>query len=631
MGFKIWGSHLAKSLLLGLICFLFIASFTRCGQGSPGPSSSPSVTSVSLDFGTGIVNNNTYALSSTVSASMTLTPSCAGYTYPTNNSSNNSTLSLPTGIACTLSLVSFQLSASGETYTVSQTQASVGSTVVAGTYTGSAGGVMVVTPVISGSLNPVKANTSIYFTYQSTNTVTASLSPNYKSLFGVVSNYTGSLSLTFKTNTSSANNLSISPSSLPSGFAFSGNVSTCNSVDNAGSCSLSLTYSPSTTDAAPTKASIPFTYTTMTGTTLTGTLNFNYQGLSRMKWTFPHSGCGVPAVSLDGNTVYVACSDSYLRALDAATGKVNWTSNLALYNPSPSPLLNPTGSLLYVESNTSSGYVYAVNATTGVQTWATNTPCASWLFFPGALNPASSLFFGACRSGIVRAYNTSDGSQLWASANISTGTLASTPVVSPDGNRVYIGGGGNNRVYALNTSNGATAWSALTGATTYGGPGVVSADSSTIYWASDKLYALSATTGSTNWQVSVGTGGVASALTFNPAQTHVYLSPIDGYVYGVRISDQVQTFKSAEASSVSTGNSVKINFSPDGNTLYIGCGDAYYRAFNVADGSLKWRFSVGSALFSNGAVGVTVSPDGNTIYIGSNGNAYALNENVVIQ
>ena len=184
----------------------------------------------------------------------------------------------------------------------------------------------------------------------------------------------------------------------------------------------------------------------------------------------------------------------------------------------------------------------------------------------------------------------------------------SSPVLSPDGEVVYVGveTGTGGRVIAASTRDGQLLWKpngrVLTEAVD-SSPAVAADGTIYIGGVDGKLYSLRPADGKSNWEVPL-LGFISSSPAIGADGT-IYVGSEDGRLHAVsRAGDKLWAFP--------TGGIIESSpaIGPDG-TLYFGSDDRILYAVTPG-GEEKWRFRTGGAIFSSPAIGA----DG-TIYVGS--------------
>lgn len=214
--------------------------------------------------------------------------------------------------------------------------------------------------------------------------------------------------------------------------------------------------------------------------------------------TFTYSSSAVA-----NGVVYVGCSDRYLYALDAKTGKQIWS--YATGATVSTPVV--TGGVVYLTSD----QTYALNASTGALIW--KTPISSSTA-PAVVGNAMYV-----SSDQVYALNASTGALLWKAPIYS---LASPAVV---GNAVYVSA---DQVYALNASTGALIWkypvaSINTPAVALGTVYVGAKDA--------HIYALNAHTGAFLWNYAIQDYQASAPIVANGVVYAISYPQIPGYAH----------------------------------------------------------------------------------------------------
>ena len=204
----------------------------------------------------------------------------------------------------------------------------------------------------------------------------------------------------------------------------------------------------------------------------------------------------------------------------------------------------------------------------------------------------------------VYALDASNGERIW---RYETGDVVfSSPAVS--GGVVYVGSY-DSHVYALDASTGDLIWSYETGDGVFSSPAV---SGGVVYVGSrdNRVYALDASTGDLIW--SYETGDVVFS---SPAVSGgvVYVGSGDNQVYALDAStgDLIWSYE--------TGDRLYSSPAVSGGVVYAGSGDNRVYALDASTGERIWRYETGDEVFSSPAV------SGGVVYVGSNDNrVYAL-------
>lgn len=209
----------------------------------------------------------------------------------------------------------------------------------------------------------------------------------------------------------------------------------------------------------------------------------------------------VTAPVYHGGKVFFAYVDGRLVAVDATTGKPDWTRKLAGHLES-SPMA--VGDSLYIGTDTTN--VVALRASDGKIRWQFNSP--------GAIKASPSFHDGrlyvADYEGAMFSLDARNGKVLWRTNTtrvppFGEGGFYSSPAIAFG--RVYAGRD-DGTIFALDAETGRVEWSFPTNNYVYGSPAVarVPGTPPTVYIGSydEHLYALDALTGKLEWRYDVG-------------------------------------------------------------------------------------------------------------------------------
>jgi outer membrane protein assembly factor BamB len=238
----------------------------------------------------------------------------------------------------------------------------------------------------------------------------------------------------------------------------------------------------------------------------------------------------------DRGRVYFGSGDGNLRALDAATGAVVWTM------PADTPkttgafinwfegnvAIAPTGTLYVPNDNF---WVYAVDRDTGTPIWHYTMPDQTWSL-PAVDASSGSLFIGNNNLLPILGKNTfgiaPDGTTNWSM--VSLGTVAASPLLTPDGKVIVGGFDGYARAYSA--ADGTVLWEAPTRDHIYSSP-ARELDGTLVQPSADgTIYDLSPVDGHVVWSFDAGT-----PIRSSPAvdgDGNVYVGGGDGRLYVLR-------------------------------------------------------------------------------------------------
>ncbi len=207
-------------------------------------------------------------------------------------------------------------------------------------------------------------------------------------------------------------------------------------------------------------------------------------------------------LAVDGDTVYVTTGFGELSALDVATGAEKWVQEL---DGATTGAPTVSDGLVYVISRDSQGW--AINADTGRIEWSvTGTPSTSNMV--GGAGPVvgdklavfafgSGELVGAFRKGGVQVWNSSVSGARQGRAYTTVTDITGDPVI--DGDVIYAANQ-SGRIVALNAGSGERIWTAKEGAYSPVWP-----TDNAVFLVSDegKLVRLEAETGAEVWSVDL--------------------------------------------------------------------------------------------------------------------------------
>jgi outer membrane protein assembly factor BamB len=206
-----------------------------------------------------------------------------------------------------------------------------------------------------------------------------------------------------------------------------------------------------------------------------------------------------------------------------------------------------------------------------------------------------------------------NGTLKWKKWDTDATGIRQAPAVASNGT-VYVAHYWDQKLYALNPTNGVTLWSYPIGYTSYGSPAIDT--NGTIYignapFGASSMYAINPN-GTLKWQWTSGSGcwiesspaiGLNGEIYFH----HNCLGLVALSSTGSKLwsrSDLGQSFNSPSVG-------------PDG-TIYIGNSDYHFYALNP-NGTNKWQVAVSNWMYEASA---SISADGSKIYRGDNGGKF---------
>jgi len=244
------------------------------------------------------------------------------------------------------------------------------------------------------------------------------------------------------------------------------------------------------------------------------------------------------------------------------------------------------------------GYVYALNATTGVRI-EKSTKIGSIISSPAV---AYDRVFVGSINGSIYALDETTLEIIW---NCTTGgAISSSPAVA-DG-KVYVGSW-DNKVRCLNASTGASIWNKTTGGDVRSSPAVVDGK---VYVGSDSgyVYKLQESNGYEIWRFRT-----ADPVRSSPAVVDgkVFVGVDDGRVYALNATTGKYLWH------FETGDAVVSSPAVADGMVFVGSNDTRVYALDGADGSQIWNFTTGGPVVSSPAVAfdkVFVGSGDNRIY-----------------
>jgi outer membrane protein assembly factor BamB len=249
----------------------------------------------------------------------------------------------------------------------------------------------------------------------------------------------------------------------------------------------------------------------------------------------------------DQGRVYFGSGDGKLRALDASTGAAAWTMtaddpsvNKSFINWFEGNVAIGANGDLYVPND--NFFVYSVDRSTGNVHWRYKMPDQTWSL-PAVDAKSGNLFVGNNNLLPILGKNTfgidPNGNTTWSA--VTLGTIAASPLLTPDG-RVVVGGF-DGYIRAYDAASGSELWNVAT---------------------RDHVYASPAR---------------------QPNGTIVEPST-DGTVYGINPSTGAIVWTYDAGEPIRSSPAVDA----DGN-VYFGCGDGRLYALS-ADGTLRWAMKL---------------------------------------
>jgi len=173
--------------------------------------------------------------------------------------------------------------------------------------------------------------------------------------------------------------------------------------------------------------------------------------------------------------------------------------------------------------------------------------------------------------------------------------VESSPALSPDESKLYIGTW-DDRVLALNTSDGSLAWEFAVASLVYASPAV--AENGLIYVGASDGYLYSITPeGGLNWELEIG-GELDSSPAID-SSGNVYVGSDAGNVVAVNANGEEIWSWDVPLEPGALSRETDITSSPmitATGLLFVGCQNHFVYALDVADGSLEWKYETGGII-----------------------------------
>jgi outer membrane protein assembly factor BamB len=325
-------------------------------------------------------------------------------------------------------------------------------------------------------------------------------------------------------------------------------------------------------------------------------------GPGSMAWAFTTGNQVLANPGVGNGVAYVGSKDNYVYAVNAATGKQVWKTQLGWVTAAPEVV----GDMLCVATTT--GQFSALHVASGAAAWQQETDVAaafkrSWasdgdtVILPSVTQPLQA--YDVASGSIERTFGTQ--------SQYTGGIIAAA-------NGVLYALDESGALQAFQISTGASLWNALAFSSGAGttGTGLVVSDGA-IYVATDSgtLYSLNAATGHSNWSYVAG-----GTLLSDPvaADGMVYVVDDGGTLHAVSAASGKQAWTHLAASSGEIGPVVS------GGTLYVSTGLAL-QALDAKSGDAVWSYTPPNS----GAFASTPAAAGGLVFIGStNDNLYAI-------
>jgi eukaryotic-like serine/threonine-protein kinase len=279
--------------------------------------------------------------------------------------------------------------------------------------------------------------------------------------------------------------------------------------------------------------------------------------------------------------VYIASTDGYLYALDQTSGAIVWRVNIGNYLTDATPALEGQALFVSVHSTT----IEALNARTG---------SVYWTFDMAEKIQAPPLVVGShvlvASRTTLWSLNATNGQLLW---KFHRGAVSwpTTGVPAVAGNTVYIGLGSGTQFWALDLSSGQALWSFDTG-DRITSTALVAANIVYVATWHGMLFALDRVHGTKLWSYSLNgktnqsvVDGVGGSMAL--ADGKLYVGDYRGEVICLDAQHGKLTWRFA------TGAQVLATPVIAAGLVYVGSDDGYFYALNTRTGRPAWRYATG--------------------------------------
>ncbi|XP_077998374.1 uncharacterized protein LOC144451416 [Glandiceps talaboti] len=339
---------------------------------------------------------------------------------------------------------------------------------------------------------------------------------------------------------------------------------------------------------------------------------------AEVEWVKPeHPGSEVTLfekVNLDEETIYFGAEDSYMYALDATTGQVQWKFLTSHSDLGSSPAFSRDNKVIYFGGE--DGYFYALSAEDGNVQWTFETDNS--IISSPAVGKEGTIYF-ASLDGFMYAL-TPDGKLKWKKDMYLEMWSSPTVLSFEDGELVYIpqmGGEGHN-IHALDGKDGSVVFKFADGEDGFFASPRLSLDNTTVYFCglNGYVYARNAYSGKLIKKTYIGSG---SEINTTPAvgKKGLIIGTSKGELVGLDREKLAVIWKKKFG-----GSFMSSPFLGPNRQIYIGTGDGRIVAVNYTDGSILWEMKTGdSDVWSS----PSLDKEGR-LFIGVfDGNMYALN------
>lgn len=297
----------------------------------------------------------------------------------------------------------------------------------------------------------------------------------------------------------------------------------------------------------------------------------------KVRWRFQGRGQVVGGPAVAGGMVCVGSRDTYVYALDSASGQLRWEVPTGDRVES-TPAIGRRS--VFVSSR--DGRVYSIALTDGKVRWHADTGA------PSRSSPAlggGTVVVGNQQGRLV-ALGRRDGRLRWQAQ--ARDEISAAPMIADE---LVVVGSWDGTVYAYALEDGAPAWTCDAG-----GPVAAAASSAdgVVYFGSDDnaVFALDLQTGEVRWRTEL-TASIRTCPAISDSL--IVFGAMDGKIYAASREDGALVWQHATDDEILASPAIA------GEIVYAGSKDGALYALALADGAELWRYDTSYAVQSSPA------------------------------
>lgn len=302
-------------------------------------------------------------------------------------------------------------------------------------------------------------------------------------------------------------------------------------------------------------------------------------------WRVKTGGPIISSPVAGSDTVYIASSDAFLRALDAHSGRELWRYVVGPKLMNTTPVL--AGGLLLVAGDYT--WLYALDASSGKVIWRYDS--GNVVVAAPSADPATQLAFLTSGNNLI-ALDIRTGARRWefqiTDASVQGWETVASPTVS--GGSIFWAPGAGTRLFALDEATGKTHWTFDTADRMASTPVL---RGSTLYvttWRGS-VFAIDTSTGTKRWEQKLGQSrpgeGSEATPSLDPNGNRLYVGTYQKVLYALDASTGAVLWHfnaTQPLVSVPVATAATVYFASEDGNLY---------AANAANGKLRWKLSLG--------------------------------------